>query len=225
MNVRYLGHSCFLVSSSKGSSVVIDPYSQRIPYDLPQVEPDVVLVSHEHHDHNAYYRFENGPMLVKRSHGFPCETELNIARTGENLTFHGMPSFHDDQEGRRRGPNTIWHWFWEGVHFAHFGDIGHLLTDDQMATLGKIDVVFIPVGGKETLEPSQASLLVNQLNPRIVFPMHYKTDQIGEGPLCEHPLTAFTEKMSNVEDAATTAVEVELARLPAQTKVVCLRHG
>ena len=73
MNVRYLGHACFLVSSSKGSSVVIDPYSQRMPYDLPQVEPDVVLVSHEHHDHNAYYRFENNPMLVKRSHGFPSE--------------------------------------------------------------------------------------------------------------------------------------------------------
>ena len=85
--------------------------------------------------------------------------------------------------------------------------------------------MFIPVGGKETLEPSQASLLINQIDPRIVFPMHYKTDTLGEGPLCEHPLSAFTEKMSNVDDAATTAVEVELARLPAQTKVVCLRHG
>ena len=144
---------------------------------------------------------------------------------GENLKFHGMPSYHDDQEGRRRGPNTIWHWFWEGVHFAHFGDIGHLLTDEQLQTLGKVDVVFIPVGGKETMEPSQAALLVNQLNPRIVFPMHYKTDELGEGPLCEHPLSAFVDKMSNVEDAATTAVEVELARLPANTKVVCLRHG
>merc|ERR1712093_549750 len=102
-----------------GSSGIIDPYSQRIPYELHQVEPDIVLVSHEHRDHNAYYRFENNPMLVKRSHGFASETELNLERTGENLKFHGMPSYHDDQEGRRRGPNTIWHWFWEGVHFAH----------------------------------------------------------------------------------------------------------
>ena len=205
--------------------MVIDPYSQRIPYQLPQVEPDVVLVSHEHHDHNAYYRFENNPMLVKRAQGFPSETELNIERTGEKLTFYGMPSFHDDQEGRRRGPNTIWHWFWEGVHYAHFGDIGHLLSDAQLAELGKLDVVFIPVGGKETLEPSKASLLVNQIDPRIVFPMHYKTDELGDGPLCEFPLSGFADKMSNVEDAATTAVEIELARLPAQTKVVCLRHG
>lgn len=225
MNVRYLGHSCFLVTSTQGSAVVIDPYSQRMPYELPQVEPDVVLVSHEHHDHNAYYRFENNPMLVKRSPDFPSETELTIARTEEKLKFWGMPSFHDDQEGRRRGPNTIWHWFWEGVHFAHFGDIGHLLSEAQVSELGKVDVVFIPVGGKETIEPSQASLLVNQLDPRIVFPMHYKTETLGDGPLCEHELSAFTEKMSNVEDAASTAVDIELARLPAQTKVMCLRHG
>ena len=99
------------------------------------------------------------------------------------------------------------------------------MSDEQLAELGKIDVVFIPVGGKETLEPSKASLLVNQLDPRIVFPMHYKTDELGDGPLCEFPLSGFADKMSNVEDAATTAVEIELARLPAQTKVVCLRHG
>jgi len=195
-----------------------------MPYELPQLEPDVVLVSHEHHDHNAYYRFENNPMLVKRSHNFPSETELNVERTDEKLVFHGMPTYHDDQEGRRRGPNTIWHWFWEGVHFAHFGDIGHLLSEAQVAELGRVDVIFLPVGGKETLEPSKASLLVNSLDPRIVFPMHYKTELLGDGPLCEFPLSAFTEKMSNVDDAATTAVEVELARLPAQTKVVCLRH-
>ncbi len=225
MNVRYLGHSAFWIASSKGSSVVVDPYSQRIPYELPPLEPDVVLVSHEHHDHNAYYRFTNDPMLVKRSHDFAAETELNIQRTGETLTFYGIPSFHDDQEGRRRGPNTIWHWFWEGVHFVHLGDIGHLLTEEQLQTLGKVDVAFVPVGGKETLDPTAASLLVSQLDPRIVFPMHYLTPELGEGPLCEYPLEAFIEKMGNVEDAATMAVDIELALLPAQTKVICLRHG
>lgn len=225
MNVRYIGHSSFWINSSKGSSVIIDPYSQRIPYTLPPLEPDVVLVSHEHHDHNAYYRFNNDPMLIKRSHGFPTESELNIERTGEKLTFYGMPSFHDNQEGRLRGPNTIWHWFWEGVHFAHFGDIGHLLTDEQLEALGKVDVVFVPCGGKETLDPTEASLLVNQIDPRIVFPMHYQTDELGENPLCQYPLEAFADKMGNVEDAATMAVDVELALLPAQTKVICLRHG
>lgn len=225
MNVRYLGHAAFWVNSSKGSSAIIDPYSQRLPYNLPQLEPDVVLVSHQHHDHNAYYRFENDPMLVKRGHDFAAECELNITKTDEKLVFYGMPTFHDDQGGRRRGPNTVWHWYWEGIHFAHFGDIGHMLTDEQLETLGKTDVIFLPVGGKETIDPSTATLLINQLDPRIVFPMHYKTDELGDTPLCEYPLSAFCDKMSNVEDAATMAVDIELARLPAQTKVICLRHG
>lgn len=225
MNVRYLGHSSFWVASSQGSSAIIDPFSQRVPYVLPPLEPDVVLVSHEHHDHNAYYRFENNPMLIKRSHDFASESELNIERTGEKLVFHGMPTFHDDQGGRKRGPNTVWHWFWEGIHFAHFGDIGHLLSDEQLASLGKVDVVFMPVGGKETIDPSTAALLIGQLDPRIVFPMHYKTDELGDSPLCEYPLSAFTDKMKNVDEAGTMAVEIELARLPAQTKVICLNHG
>lgn len=225
MNVRYIGHASFWVSSSKGTSVVIDPFSQRLPYQLPPLEPDVVLVSHEHHDHNAYYRFTNNPMLLKRSHDFPMESELNIASSGEKITFYGLPTFHDDQQGRKRGPNTVWHWFWEGIHFAHFGDIGHLLTEEQSKALGKLDVIFLPVGGKETLDPSTAALFINQIDPRVVFPMHYQTDEMGENPLTEYPLSAFVEKMGNVEDAQTMAVDLELARLPAQTKVICLRHG
>ena len=225
MNVRYLGHASFRVASTKGTVVVLDPYGTHIPYEFPPLDADVVVISHEHRDHNADFRVNGNPMIIKRTHDFQCENELTIPRTGETLTFHGIPTHHDNYQGRKRGPNTVWHWFWEGVHFAHFGDIGHLLSDEELQTLGKVDVVFIPVGGKETMEPSQAALLVNQLNPRIVFPMHYKTDELGEGPLCEYPLSAFVDKMGNVEDAATTAVEVELARLPANTKVVCLRHG
>jgi L-ascorbate metabolism protein UlaG (beta-lactamase superfamily) len=225
MNVRYLGHSSFWVASQKGSSAILDPYSQRMPYTLPPLEPDVVLVSHEHHDHNAYYRFNNNPMLLKRTHDFPMESEINIEKTGEKLTFYGLPTYHDDQLGRKRGPNTVWHWFWEGIHFAHFGDIGHLLTDEQLNALGKVDVVFLPVGGKETLDPSTATIFVQQLDPRIVFPMHYHTEELGESPLCEFPLSAFADKMNNVDDAGTMAVEIELARLPAQTKVICLKHG
>jgi L-ascorbate metabolism protein UlaG (beta-lactamase superfamily) len=164
-------------------------------------------------------------MLLKRTHEFPMESELNIEKTGEKLTFYGMPSFHDDQLGRKRGPNTVWHWYWEGIHFAHFGDIGHLLTDEQLKMLGKVDVCFLPVGGKETLDPSTATIFVQQLDPRIVFPMHYHTPELGESPLCEYPLSAFCEKMNNIDDVGTMAVEVELALLPAQTKVICLRHG
>ena len=225
MNIRYLGHASFWVSSGKGTSVVIDPYSTRMPYNFPNLDADVVIVSHEHHDHNAQFRVNGNPLLLKRTHDFQCENELTVERTGEHLTFHGLPTYHDNFQGRRRGPNTIWHFYWEGIHFAHMGDLGHLLTEPQLAALGKVDVVFMPVGGKETVDPTEATLVVNQLNPRIVFPMHYFTPEIEDLGLCEHPLEDFCAKMANVEDAATTAIEVELARLPSETKVIILRHG
>lgn len=225
MNIRYLGHSSFWISSSKGTSVVLDPYSTRMPYNFPPLEADVVIVSHEHHDHNADFRVSGNPMLIKRTHDFQCENEMTIQRTGETLTFHGIPTFHDNFQGRRRGPNTVWHWYWEGIHFAHLGDLGHLLDDQQLSTIGKVDVLFVPVGGKETIDPTEATLVVNQMEPKIVFPMHYLTPETESLGLCEYKLSDFTEKMSNVEDAATMAVEVELARLPSETKVIILRHA
>ena len=224
MVVRYLGHSSFLVSSTKGTTIVLDPYGNHIPYNFPQLDADVVVISHEHRDHNADYRINGKPMVVKRTHDFQCEQEVAVQRTGEILTFHGIPTYHDNFQGRRRGPNTVWHWFWEGVHFCHLGDLGHLLTDPQLKAIGKVDVLFIPVGGKICLNPTEASLVINQLSPRLVFPMHFQTPALESHGLAEHPVTDFAEKMSSVEDAATMAVEVELARLPLQTKVVLLRH-
>lgn len=224
MIVRYLGHASFWISSSKGTSVVIDPYASYIPYNFPPLEADIVVISHEHRDHNADYRVNGNPMVVKRTHDFQCEHELTVPRTQETIAFHGIPTHHDNYSGRKRGPNTVWHWFLEGVHFCHLGDLGHLLTEQQLATIGKVDVLFVPVGGKETLDPTEAALVCNQLNPRLVFPMHYSTEAIAKHELADHPLSDFTSKMSNVEDAATMAMDVDLARLPSETRVVILKH-
>lgn len=163
-------------------------------------------------------------MVVKRTHDFICEQEMVIQRTKEQLTFHGIPTFHDNFQGRRRGPNTVWHFYWEGIHFCHLGDLGHLLTDQQVKIIGKVDVLFCPVGGKITLNPTEATLVINQLNPKVVFPMHYLTPGIESLGLAEFPLSEFTAKMSTVEDAATMAIDLELARLPLQTKVILLKH-
>ncbi|MCA9795489.1 MAG: MBL fold metallo-hydrolase [Candidatus Eremiobacteraeota bacterium] len=225
MNVRYLGHASFRVASTKGTVVVLDPYGTHIPYEFPPLDADVVVISHEHRDHNADFRVNGNPMIIKRTHDFQCENELTIPRTGETLTFHGIPTHHDNYQGRKRGPNTVWHWFWEGIHFAHLGDLGHILTDMQQKIIGKVDVVFLPVGGKETIDPTEAVLVINQLEPKIVFPMHYKTPQVENHDLCEFGIEDFTSKMSNVEDAATMATDVELARLPSETKVIILRHA
>ena len=224
MVVRYLGHSSFWISSSKGTAVITDPYGTHVPYHFPEITADMVLISHEHRDHNADFRVNGKPIVIKRTHDFQCEMEMKSPRTGEMLTFHGIPTFHDNFSGRKFGPNTVWHWYWEGILFCHLGDLGHLLTDQQVKAIGKVDVLFVPVGGKICLNPTEASLVVNQLNPRLVFPMHYNTPALEGKGLAEFSLEDFSTKMSSVEDAATMAMDIALARLPTQTKVVLLRY-
>lgn len=224
MIVRYLGHSCFFVSTGKGSTIIVDPYGNNVRYSFPPITADVVLISHEHRDHNAAWRVGGSPWVIKRTSEFPIEHEVVVKRTGETLTFFGLPTHHDKFSGRRRGPNTVFHWFVEGVHFCHLGDLGHLLTDAQMKTLGKVDVLFLPVGGHCVLEPTEAALVMNQLNPNLVFPMHYLTPHCEGTDLAKEPLDSFLARMDNVEHASTMAVDVELPRLPARTRIVVLNY-
>ena len=223
MLIRYLGHSSFYLTTPKRAAVVIDPYSEYVPFSFPNLEADVVVVSHEHRDHNAVRRVQGSPVVVKRTADFPVEHEVPIKRTGEILTFMGLPTFHDNFGGRRRGPNTVWHFFWDGVHFVHLGDLGHLLTDQQVQQLGKADVLFLPVGGKTTLGPAEAGLVINQLEPNLVFPMHFQVPGMEDLALCDSLLEAFLSRMARVEDQAASTFEVDQARLPQQTTIILLR--
>lgn len=224
MFVRYLGHSSFYLNTPKGSRIILDPYAEYIPYDFPPLEADVVVMSHEHRDHNAVYRVKGDPVIVKRTAPFPMEHEFTVPRTKETITFYGLPTNHDNFNGRRRGPNTVWHFFIEGVHFVHLGDLGHVLTEEQMVAIGKADVLFIPVGGKTTLNPAEAGLVINQLRPCLVFPMHYNTDKIFTKGLAENTLDDFLSRMNDVEDQATMAYELTQETLPEGPKVIVLKY-
>lgn len=225
MVVRYLGHSSFFLSSSKGTAVLIDPYGTDIPYQFPSINADVVVVTHEHKDHNAVWRVGGNPILVKRTSEFIVEHELPIQRTNELLVFKGIPTFHDKFSGRRKGPNTVFVWFMEGLRICHLGDIGHMLTDQQLHLIGSVDVLFVPVGGGTVLDPTEAVLVINQMNPKVVFPMHYKTPETELLSLTKEPLDAFTSRVESVETLHSMATDVITGKLPPQMKVIVLDHG
>jgi L-ascorbate metabolism protein UlaG (beta-lactamase superfamily) len=225
MNIRYLGHSSFLITSSKGTRMVVDPYAPGFPYQFPDITADIVIVSHEHQDHNASWRLSGSPHIVKRTTDYQMEFDINIPRTGETFAFLGIPSYHDSKLGKERGPNTIWVWHVEGVRFCFLGDIAHILTEQQIKAIGgDTDLLFVPVGGKTTIGPSEAVLIVNQLNPRIVFPMHYLTPKIESRNIAEEPLETFLRKMATVEDTYSMSVDIDLVRLPKETKVMVLKY-
>jgi len=161
MYIVWHGHACFTFVSEAGT-LVIDPYQDDY---VPGLSPlrlvaDQVLCSHDHKDHAA----RQTVTITDRPHEFQIET---------------IPCFHDDQQGALRGTNLIHIITDNGLRVAHLGDLGCPLTQEQIDQLQNLDALLIPIGGYYTIDAAQAQAIVEQLNPRVVIPMHYRTDEFG----------------------------------------------
>lgn len=171
--IRWWGHACF--SLSDGSrTVLVDPFPADFGYKPPDVEPQVVLVSHEHFDHNAVSTVRGQPIVIRT----PGEHEA------AGLRFRGVTSFHDDKQGAQRGTNTMYVWQMAGLKLVHVGDLGTELTPEQIAAIGTpVDVLMIPVGGFYTIDAAQAVRVAQQLQARLILPMHVKTKAQARLPI------------------------------------------
>jgi len=223
--VRYLGHSSFFVSSVAGTSIIIDPYGPSIPYTFPIINADIVLQTHEHADHNATFRVNGNPAIIKRTNDFLAEFELPVKRTEETFTFQAIPSYHDRFVGKKKGPNTIFLWYMDGLKFCHLGDLGHVLGDRELSLLGEIDVLFLPCGGGIVLTSTDAALVTSQLKAKIIFPMHYKTKETELIPWLEEPVENFIEKVGGAEYLHALSTTVSAETLPASREVKILERG
>ena len=214
MKITWIGHACFLVESNEGK-VVTDPFDESIGYDMPELSADVITVSHEHGDHNAVGRIGGNAKII-RGEG---------RHKANGIVFEGIGSFHDNVGGQSRGKNTIFIFRLEGITLAHLGDLGHPLSDDQLAALSSTEVLFIPVGGYYTIGPDEARALIGELeNLKVVFPMHYKTDRLDEDfPIV--PVENFTGKMENVKQIGTAEVILSKENLPSKLEVLVLNHA
>ena len=161
MELTWLGHSCFRVECG-GDTLVVDPFEPgSVPGCKDISEPaDVVLCSHEHHDHG----WRQGVTLTGR----PCSLGITV-----------LHSFHDDKQGALRGKNIIHIIEGGGVKIAHFGDIGCMPTEEQLQALQGCDAIMLPVGGYYTVGPQEAKAIADAVTPRVVIPMHYRSEDFG----------------------------------------------
>lgn len=214
MKITWVGHACFLIEG-EGGRVLTDPYDTKVPYRPPDFDVDVVLVSHEHSDHNAVERVKGSPVVI-RGEG---------EHTAHGMTFRGIASFHDEAGGRKRGTNTIFAFEMEGVLLAHLGDLGASLTAAQSDALRDADVVFVPVGGFFTIGADEAAALVRSLpRVRVAIPMHFKTDRL---PIV-FPISTvdkFAKRMENVRRIGGSEVTLTRASLPKSQEVWILEHA
>lgn len=214
MKVKWLGHASFLLTSEQGIRVITDPYTPEGPLSYGGIEEmaDIVTVSHEHGDHNNASAVRGNPKVVRK-------TGTSRAR---EIEFTGVSTFHDTGQGAQRGPNTVFCFAIDGVRVCHLGDLGHMLSDQEISEIGKVDLLLTPVGGYFTIDAAVATEICNRLNPRVVIPMHYKT------PKCDYPIAdagAFLRGRANVRRVADSEVELKRGKLPQATETIVLKHA
>lgn len=209
VNITWFGHAMFLLQNSQGLKIITDPYDASVGYSLPEVRADIVTVSHEHFDHNNVSLVKGNPQVIR-----------SLKETAKGISFEGISSFHDEVQGIKRGKNTIYKWKLENITFAHLGDLGHDLTQEQADKLRDAEVILIPVGGTYTIDAKTAQKVVQKLNPKIVLPMHYKT---AAAKLNIASVDEFLEGMPRVEKKPST-VSISASKLPLQTEIWLLDY-
>lgn len=214
MKIEYLGHASFRITARNGTSIVTDPYEPgfmngAIAYGKNDKPADIVTISHEHGDHNYAAGVPGNPEVVKGPG----------AHAAKGIEIQGVASFHDEEQGTKRGPNSIMCIKVDGMTVCHLGDLGHPLSDKEGASIGAVDVLMTPVGGFYTIDAKTASAIVNSLKPKVVLPMHYKSDK------CNLPIASlddFIAGKENVKKANSAEVEISKESLPASTQIIVL---
>ncbi|MGH4117819.1 MBL fold metallo-hydrolase [Clostridium sp.] len=169
MKITWLGQSCFILEDSKGRKLLTDPFDPTLGYETYKGSTDIVTISHQHFDHN-YCRDIKGPYKTLDKIGLFYVYDIPIK---------GIPSFHDKNNGLKRGDNIIFTFRMDEYTLCHLGDLGHILSDDDLDAIGNVDVLFIPVGGNYTIDAKEAFVITKKMNPKIVIPMHYKTSLVS----------------------------------------------
>ena len=206
MRVEWYGQSAFRLQSN-GTTVFIDPFGDMsaarergLRWEYPAIEDadaDLLLVTHEHGDHNGVEAIGGDPVVVRSTAG------THASPVGDVI---GVASEHDSVAGTARGPNTIYVFDLGGVRVAHFGDFGQsALREEQAAAIGTVNLALLPVGGGPTMDAGLAYAIARQIGARWVVPHHYRTERID----FLDPVDAFLDQAAAVQRLDETSFEVE----------------
>jgi L-ascorbate metabolism protein UlaG (beta-lactamase superfamily) len=210
MEITWLGHSCFKIKG-KEVMLVTDPYSEGFGHLPSKLAADIVTLSHHHPGHNWVAGVGDSPKVVSG----PGEYEI------ADVFITGIYTFHDSEQGKSRGKNTAYLIEIDEIKLCHLGDIGHLPSPEQVEGFGNIQVLLTPVGGVSTVDAETAAEIVRLLNPKIVIPMHYRTEAVT----WLEPVGKFLNQMGVKEPPVQPKVSVTPSNLPSETQVVVLDYA
>ncbi len=210
MDISWLGHSCFRIRGDQ-TTVITDPYSPGLGYSLGKPNARIVTVSHQHPGHSYVQGISGEPRLVTG----PGEYEIG------SVLIIGIATFHDGEKGSNRGKNTVYLMEVGEISVCHLGDLGHMLTAEQMEELGNVDILLIPVGGVSTINAPIAAEIVRQLEPKVVIPMHYQTEVLNREL---EPVERFLKETGVEQVTPQPKLSLTRSSLPASTQVFLLNY-
>lgn len=216
MKIKWYGHASFLITSDQGVKIIIDPYEPgfmgQLNYGKIGDSADFVLVTHDHGDHNHAATLPGSPQVVKGAG----------PKTVRGIPIKGISAFHDRSTGNERGVNTIFAFNVDGVQICHLGDLGHILNEKELADLGPVDLLLIPVGGYFTIDAGEATRIAEQVKPRILIPMHFKTEKCGF-PIS--PVEDFLKGKPRVKRLGLSEATIDKSSLPQAREILVLEHA
>jgi len=169
MRIRWHGHACFEIEGSV--KVVTDPHDGKsLGIPAPSVKADLVLISHNHFDHNYVKGVEGAETSVLTKPVMTVEKGVRV---------EGIGASHDSEGGSKRGKITMFRFELDGTSFCHLGDLGHELDDSQIERISPVDVLFVPVGDVFTIGPEAAKRVIEKVKPKVAIPMHYRVPGLG----------------------------------------------
>jgi len=217
MKIKWYGHAAFLITSNQGVKIITDPYESgayggQLAYGKIKDQADIALTSHDHADHNDTKSLLGSPRVVKG----------NGTQKVKGMSFKGIATYHDPSKGSERGSNTIFTFSVDGLNVCHLGDLGHVLNDQELAEVGPVDILFIPVGGYFTIDSKEATRVGEQIRPKVLIPMHFKTEKCGF-PIA--PVEDFLKGKTNIKRVKASEVTFDQASLPSKMEILVLDHA
>ena len=215
MKVKFLAHASFLITTNNGTKIITDPYkagcfNNTLGYKPINESADIVLISHDHDDHNCVSEVTGQPKIIK---------EVG-SKAVKDVKISGIGSYHDTQKGTQRGNNIIFVIEADGLRIVHLGDLGHGLSKEEYEKIGNVDVLLVPVGGYFTINEKVATEIMNGTNPKILIPMHYKTSVL-DFPIAE--VDDFLKDKKNVKRFGNSEIEVTKETLPKTPEIWVLK--
>lgn len=216
MEITWFGHAFFKIKTKPKKdeevTIAIDPYDLSIGLTSKSFPADILLITHEHYDHNNQKLIEGNPFLISG----PGEYDV------KGVYIEGIEGYHDDKKGSERGKITMYTIESEGLRVCHLSDLGQKeLADYQLERIGDVDILLIPVGGIYTISHKEAPSIISQIEPKIVIPMHYALPGLR---IKLDGVDKFLKEMGIKEPERLKRLKIKKKDLPQETKIILLDY-